>query len=557
MPENRDGLSVVARSAGLLEGLVHRRYLRLTLLLRRSGKVGNPSEVAARSLSQARWAALVTFPLATASALLVSPWLMLLSLLPLAPYFAPELTLRDAVAARKEGVERELPFFSLLTNVLGGAGVPLYTILQTVLEGETFSSIRREALIARRYVNIFGMNPDESMDRLASHHPSKKFGDFLLGYTSKVRSGGDVPSYLAAESGTLLRELEDEWGRYASRVGIVGSMMVTVFGVVPLLLLVVGVFSPAFSFLGLLIFAGLGVPLFTAGLLFLAGRMQPIGEEPVRGDAVKSVIMALAGAAAFPFTGEIWLTLAAVLGIFFTSYGLSTRSQLLKTQNLDEGLSRFLKDLIEYKRQEYDLTRAILMIQKNNRYDKDFDGVLSKAASDMKAGVPLDQVRLRCKSKLGRLVFLVLGQMSRSGGGTVDTVYQLSHYAGRMVEVKRSTRAETRPYLLLSYASPLLLAFGVTFVGGVLQSFSNPFRPVAGGFHFGGVRNASPSPDMTEISNFLIVSSAAALGLIGAKISDLTVRNTLRASTNVCLAVVALVSMSYFASHSLALFVGH
>jgi hypothetical protein len=540
---------------GLLDCLVYRRSLKLAVLLRRSGKIGNPLRLATCSFSRSLRAVLVIIPLATVSALLVSPWMILLGLLPLALYLAPEFTLRDAIAMRREGVERELPFFSILTNVLGGAGVPLFSILQIVLHNETFSSIKREALIAKRYVGIFGMNPDDSLNRLASDHPSKKFGDFLLGYTSKARSGGDVPSYLAGESATLLRELEDEWGRYANRVGVIGSMMVTVFGVVPLLLMIVGVFSPAFSFLGLLIFAALGVPFFTAGLLFLAGRMQPLGEEPAKGSVVKSLVFAPAGACVFAVTGSIWLTVAAVLVIFFTFYGLSTRSQLIETKSVDDGLWRFLKDILEYKRQEYDLTKAVLTIQANTKYGRDFDRVLSKAASELRAGVPLDEIKLRCRSRLARLVFLVLGQMGRSGGGTVETVYQLSHYAGRMVEVKRNTRAEIRPYLILSYASPVLLAFGVTFVGGVLSSINNPFRPTIPGIHLGGVQMGHISPDLTEISNFLIVSSAAALGLIGAKVSDLTIRNTLRASTNVGLAVAAVVTMTYFGSHSLALLI--
>jgi hypothetical protein len=543
-------------SSGLYESLVDRRSSRIAVLLRKSGKIGNSVELAANSLSRSLRAAVFAFPLAAVFALSVSPWLILLGLLPFAFYLAPELALRDAVAARREGVERELPFLSVLTNVLGGAGVPLYSILQTMLENETFSSTRGEALIAKRYVGIFGMNPDDSLDRLASDHPSKKFGDFLSGYTSKVRSGGDVSSYLAGESASLLRELEVEWGRYANRVGIVGSLMITLFGVVPLLLMVVGIFSPAFSFIGLLIFAGLGIPLFTAGLLFLAGRMQPMGEEPPKGGAMKSLLFATAGMFVFVVTGSFWLTIAVVLGIFFTSYGLSTRSQLLETRNIDEGLSRFLKDLLEFKRQEYDLTKSILMIQANNRYDEDLDRVLSKAASELRAGVPLDAIRLQCRSRLAGLVFLVLGQMSRSGGGTVDTAYQLSHYAGKMVEVKENTRAEIKPYLILAYVSPLLLAFGVTFVGGVLSSYSNPLQAIPG-VHLGGIRATRFSPDLTEVSNLLIVSSAAALGLIGAKISDLTARNTLRASTNIGLGIAAILTVTYFGSHSLAIFVNH
>ena len=54
------------------------------------------------------------------------------------------------------------------------------------------------------------------------------------------------------------------------------------------------------------------------------------------------------------------------------------------------------------------------------------------------------------------------------------------------------------------------------------------------------------------MSDLLIVVSAAALGLIGAKVTDLTVRNTWRASLNVALAVAAVLVLAGPGSHSLS-----
>jgi len=59
-------------------------------------------------------------------------------------------------------------------------------------------------------------------------------------------------------------------------------------------------------------------------------------------------------------------------------------------------------------------------------------------------------------------------------------------------------------------------------------------------------------PGLSEVSDVLIVVSAASLGLIGAKITDFTVRNTLRASVNVALAVAAVALMAAFGSPSLS-----
>ena len=109
-----------------------------------------------------------------------------------------------------------------------------------------------------------------------------------------------------------------------------------------------------------------------------------------------------------------------------------------------------------------------------------------------------------------------------------------------------------KPYLILSHISPLLLVFGVTFVQGVLTSFSSRAAPGLSALRASGVQLGGLPAGLAQMSDLLIVVAAASLGLIGAKMTDFTVRNTLRASVNVALAVAALTFMAAVGSHSLA-----
>ena len=542
--------SLVGRVAA--SRLVRSRTARIARLLRRSGRVGNPAVIAAESLKDSLLSALAAVPAALLLARYLSPFCVAVAALPLAVAFSPELRLRDKVVQRREGVERELPYFAMLVSVLGGAGVPLLSIFKDLAGNGVFPWIGREARLVKRDVEVLGMHANDAFERLASTHPSRRFGEFLLGYSSKARSGGDIPFYLSGESGALLNGLEEEWGRYVARVGIIGSMMITVFGVVPLLLMVVGVFSPGFSIVGLVVFTGLGVPLFTVGLLYMASRMQPTREEAARGRPGVALALALPAGGVGVLTGLPWTGVAAALFVFFVAYGASVKEQLRETKALDEDLSRFLKDLLEYKRQEYDLSRAIIALEATGHYEAHFARLLSKVASQLRAGVPLDEARVECRSGLGRLAFLILGQMSRSGGGTVETVYQISSFAGKLNGMRQSASAEMKPYLVLSYVSPLLLAFGVTFVQGVLSSFSARLAPGLSAVRVSSLQVGSVPSGLGQVSDLLIVVSAAALGLIGAKITDLTVKNTLRASVNVMVAVAAVALMAALGSHSLA-----
>jgi pilus assembly protein TadC len=338
--------------------------------------------------------------------------------------------------------------------------------------------------------------------------------------------------------------LEEDWARYSARAGVVGSMMVTLFGVVPMLLLVVGAFSLGTSMVGLLLYTGVGVPMFTVFLVTLAGRMQPVGEARLEGRALKSAVLSIPALAIGLVSGEAWVGVAAMLLAFFIVYGISVRDQIRTLRETEDALPNFAKDLMEFKRQEYDLSRAVLNMSANNRYTPSFDSLLSKVASKIRAGVPMDEVKVGSKSSLAKMVFFLLGQMSRSGGGSVETLFHLSAHTGRLVEMKRSTRAEMRPYLILSYASPVMLAFGVTFVGGVVRSFGKNAGAGLGALQVPGSQVGAASPLLGQAAGLLIVVSSAALGLIGAKMTDFTVRNTLKSSVNLIVAVAALAGIA-------------
>ncbi|QQG49010.1 MAG: type II secretion system F family protein [archaeon] len=504
-------------------------------LLVKAGREGYPASMAARAVSRSALSALVVVPAGIAGSLLIWVPIALCCLAPIVIFFVPEALLRDAAAQRRERVEAELPFFSILANVLGTAGVPLYSVFETLAKSDIFEAMRKEALVIRREVEVFGNNPTFAFEVVAAYHPSRKFGYYLLGYSSKVRSGGDAPAYLSGESGSLLRELEERWVRYSARVGVVGSLMVTIFGVIPLMLLVVGFFSPASSISVLTVFAFVGVPFLATALVFMTGRMQPVGDVPLEGRPMEATVLFFSAAAGGWYLHLGWLALAVALSVSFGFYGLSVRKQLARMKQVDSSLPMLLKDLMDYKRQEYDLGRSLAVISSEGSYGRALDSVVRSVAAQLRAGVPLSEAVVDPGTRLSRVVFSVLAKMGYSGGGTVDTLFQLTQYATKVTEMKRSAEAEMKPYLLLSYLTPLLLVFGVTFVGGILSSFQSPLLGLPG--HTG--QSSAGLGGLVEIADGLIVTSAAALGIVGAKIADLTVKNTNRAMVNVILAASA------------------
>jgi len=544
-PLDEDWVTHFVSQRPRLKSIAESRAEKVSLLLDKSGVIGNPYIIAARGVTWGLLTAAIMLPLALPLGLFVSPVFLLLCFAPVGSFFYFELKLRDKASERRDGVERELPFFMILVNVLGSAGVHLYDIFDGVIEARLFSHIRSEALLIRRDVEVFGKNPIESFERLASTHPSRKFSAFLHGYSAKVRSGGDIPTYLLGESGNLLKMLETDWKRYAERAGTVGSMMITIFVLVPMLMLVVALFSPLTSVFYLTTFIIIGIPLFTVAIVFMVGRMQPVGEDPLFGNARRSLLLSLpASLVMFFVIRQAWLALASALFMFCTVYGYSVLEQRREVREVDEALPEFIKDLMEFKRQEYDVNRALIAIASQNRYTPTFDRILAKIGTSLRLGIPLNKVEVDVKSRLARMVFFIVGEMSYSGGGTVDTLFQLSAYTSTVQDMKRNTIAEMRPYLLLAYLSPIVLVIGVSFTTSILSTFSTTVSP--GLTHLPGIigKVGQIPPQLTQVVNALVIASSTALGVIAAKIVDFTVKNTLRVTVNVALASIAAYALS-------------
>ncbi|MDG6933106.1 MAG: type II secretion system F family protein [Nitrososphaerota archaeon] len=538
-PFTEDKIIKFVTSRSSLRSIAENRRKYFISLLAAAGEVGNPYILASKTLVYSIITLVIAVPLAIMLGVLVWYPFGCIAVAPLFAYYLPGMRLRDAASQRQEGVDRELPFFSILTTVLGTAGVSLYSIFETVSESNMFTHIRREAMLLKRDVMIFGADPVEAFERLASTHPSKKLSTFLNGYTSKVRSGGDMPTYLSGESGTYLRNLEESWSRYSQRVGLIGSMMITVFGLIPMMLLIVSVFTGSTANILILLYTALGVPMFTVILTFMAGRMQPVGEDPLTGRFGRSILLSIISGVLVGFiSSQVWIGLASSLFAFFTVYGYSVIDQRQQMREVDNAMPEFMKDLMEYKRQEYDLTKAIIDIAAHNTYTPAFDKILKYAAIQLATGTPMDEITVDPKSRLGRIVFLILGQMNRSGGGTVETFYQLSTYTTKVVEMRNNTAAEMRPYMYLAILSPLMLAFGVTFITGVLGNFNSLVSPQFAHINSPLHIAAGSNPQLKQITDFLIVVTAAGLGIISSKMVDFTVKYTLRASVNVLIAVI-------------------
>ena len=181
----------------------------------------------------------------------------------------------------------------------------------------------------------------------------------------------------------------------------------------------------------------------------------------------------------------------------------------------------FLSDLTDYKKQEYDINKALLVAAKENRYSPHFDRILREVAAQVSLNRTLGEAQVRSRSWLTRMVFYILSQTASTGGGTPETLDALASHVAKVMEAKLRARLAMRPFMLIAYLAPVFLSLGTAFAISVLESFGSSLQPVAStlpkslNFNFGNI------PQELRVSVNVLVAIAATRALSTFNLSGL------------------------------------
>ncbi|MEM3191227.1 MAG: type II secretion system F family protein, partial [Candidatus Parvarchaeota archaeon] len=195
------------------------------------------------------WAFIICIPASFISSFLLKNPIPLL-MLAAPPFFIfalPAISLSSSASDRKRAVDDELPFFALYMSILSDAGVSLYDSMKRLINRNVFRFIERDAVYLRRAVEFLGQDQLSAVDIIARSHPSKSMRDLLYGYSSELRSGGDIAGYFSSRAEQLLRWLEFRFSKYGESVSDLGETMVAIFFILPTLVLTSSFLSPAAS----------------------------------------------------------------------------------------------------------------------------------------------------------------------------------------------------------------------------------------------------------------------------------------------------------------------
>jgi len=467
-------------------------------------------------------------------------------------FLSPILHLSLLARDRRNGLRKELPYFLLYTCVLQHAGVSFYTSLSKLAKSHIFKYLKKEAMVFLRDIRFLGKDPLSALDNLAMNSPLKEFQDIIYGYTSLIKSGGDVAKYLEEKAKDLLKELKFKWKMYAERSVDVGESIASMFLMMVLLVLIGSIILPSDILVIVVTLNFLVIPLIAILSLILIDSLIPEIQETSRKylKYLPVILTAaiLCGWLSYNMLGNTSYALLTALLTFTLINGMLYYRDKKIINSIENALPEFLRDLTEYRKMGFTPSQAITRLAWSKNYNRYFNKLLNNMATHIKMGLGLSKLP-RTNSWLFNYIVFILSEIEESGGGSPAILEELTHFINEIKYAKVEARKSLFLYELIAYLTPVLLTFSLALILRLVSSIFEVETYTALGSILGLKLNFS---EVFELFKITIIEASLVFALLTSKIIDFTLRNTIRGFLILLIAGLSFILAPYVSEHIFA-----
>ncbi|NWG09214.1 MAG: type II secretion system F family protein [Nitrososphaerales archaeon] len=454
-------------------------------------------------------------------------WIFSLFLLPIAPIvFALGLvTPKLSQSTRASSIDNELPFvIGYITTLAGGGISPLMT-LKRLSKVDLYPATSKEAKRILMDIEVFGMDPISALDKAARYNPNRALSDFFGGYTSVLKTGGDVVSYMEAK-------LRDIFAYRALRMKSASELIGTFAEAYISISVILGIsFFVLFAIQSLLgqgggssltsvvIFSTVFIPIVSVLFIYMVHMIQP--REPFTYYtpymvfsasliAVPVIVLLTNMYNLVPFhtSLSLGLIIATIPATYFSQKDSSHR------KSVETMIPSFLRDMAEVRKTGLAPERCIEQLA-SRRYGG-FTVYVRKMAAQLSWGVPLRTVMINfsksVRSWLVRAIAFLLLEVVDVGGGTVKMFGNLADFSQRMSEIEKEKKATLRPYIFIPYFGAVMVVITMIMM---IYFVTAPMSSSPGGFSLG--------VDIKSVSTVLLSSAifeAWIMGFVAGKMGE-------------------------------------
>ncbi|MEM2453287.1 MAG: type II secretion system F family protein, partial [Ignisphaera sp.] len=412
---------------------------------------------------------------------------------------------------------------------------------------KVFKAIRREAQRVMTRIKIFGEDPVTALEKVASNHPSSKFRDIMLGYTTTLRSGGDVLHYLEIRTRELFEARATEVRGILNRLmsflevyiifGVIVSVVIFVFFVVSAAISAaqalrtpeqlegfsIDITTPSLYNFFVLPVMGIAIAL----AIHINQPRNPVGFGetytvlltwiPIS-IAIFVIALAVTGGMDI-FMGRlgtqqvksaVYATSSALIALSVPP-ALKYRSLLKGHRGLVKATADLLRDISEVRKTGLSPEKCIILVSSRNY--RSLTPVVERSAAALSIGFSLEEALRKAlkgvKEWFTIASFRFLTDSIIVGGGSPEVIDTLARFTQVLSELEEETRRRMRSQIFLPYFGAILLSSIPIIILYMLLSIAN-------------IPIAKLSPLLLVISLGSIVNSYM-MGIIAGKASQTTI----------------------------------
>ncbi|MEM1559494.1 MAG: type II secretion system F family protein [Candidatus Bathyarchaeia archaeon] len=390
-------------------------------------------------------------------------------------------------SSRSKDMEHELPFFAAYISTMIRGGLSISAALERLSRIKDLPGASMEAKRILRDIKVFGKDPISALEDSVKEHPNRYYRDFILGYTSTVRRGGDIIHYLYSKTEGLFEAHAAMIKRIADKVALAAEVYVILIVLVGLgfyIFFAVSTMmpgqtaSPFSSIVSLILFAYLLMPLLSLITLLMVDAMMPKMVIPINepnktlilsiplGIGVTLAVLYATGGWSFIQSGVInrYTVVSTIFALSIGLIALSTPPALHYSllakgiRGFEDDVASFLRDLVEVRKTGISPERCIIYTSRRS-YGR-FTPLVNDMSKLLSWGIPIrraiERVISRTKNWFVRVLLTFLAEAIDVGGGSVEILEALARFSFSLAEYEKELRARIKPYIMMPYFGALM-----------------------------------------------------------------------------------------------------
>jgi flagellar protein FlaJ len=139
--------------------------------------------------------------------------------------------------SRANSIENNLPFAITHMSATASSGIPPEFMFSLIGGFEEYGEISKEAKMVVKNIKTFGSSSISAMKTVASQTPSKELREVLLGISSTIETGGNLPAYLKEMSDKALFDYRIKREKYLKTLSTYADIYTALLVAAPLFLL--------------------------------------------------------------------------------------------------------------------------------------------------------------------------------------------------------------------------------------------------------------------------------------------------------------------------------